>query len=150
MLVLVLCRFVCRMLIFRCLRLNQYHQLLPGIPFRNGVSLVYFSFATFIFSCCRLMDNPHSCMSKVHLITTTSFFLVSTPLGPIFLDLVFPFRWSVVELIGMFHDLLALLKECVSLSTTSIIASNISFVHMPLLVSEALDLVVVLIFCFVG
>jgi hypothetical protein len=36
----------------------------------------------------------------------------------------------------MFHDLLALLKECVLLSTTSMVASNASFVHMPLLVVE--------------
>jgi hypothetical protein len=36
----------------------------------------------------------------------------------------------------MFHDLLALLKECVPLSTTSMVASNALFVHMPLLVVE--------------
>ncbi len=96
------------------------------------------------------MDSPHSCMSKVHLITTTSSSFVSTPFGPIFLDLVFPFRWLVVEFIGMFHDLLALLRECVALSTTSIVASNASFVHMTLLVLEAFHLAVVLIFCFVG
>jgi hypothetical protein len=36
----------------------------------------------------------------------------------------------------MFHDLLAFLSERVPLSTTSIIASNISFVHMLLLVFE--------------
>jgi hypothetical protein len=29
-----------------------------------------------------------------------------------------------MEFIGVFHDLLALLKECVPLSTTSIVASN--------------------------
>jgi hypothetical protein len=39
-----------------------------------------------------------------------------------------------MEIIGMFHDLLALFKECVPLSTTSIVDSNISFIHMPLLV----------------
>ncbi len=38
----------------------------------------------------------------------------------------------------MFHDLLALLKECVPLSTTSIVASNVSFVHVPLLVFEGI------------
>jgi hypothetical protein len=50
----------------------------------------------------------------------------------------------------MFHDLLALLRECVPLSTTSIVASNVSSVHMPFLFLEAFDLTVVLIFCFVG
>ncbi len=150
MLVLVFCRLVCRMFIFRYFCLNQYHQLFPSIPSQNGVSLVYVSFVTFIFSCCGLMDNPHSCMSKVHLIITTSSSFVSTPFGPIFLDMVFPFRWSIMELIGMFHDLMAFLRECVLLSTTSIVASNASSIHMPLLVLEAFDLVVVLFFCFVG
>jgi hypothetical protein len=50
----------------------------------------------------------------------------------------------------MFHDLMAFLRECVLLSTTSIVASNASSIHMPLLVLEAFDLVVVLFFCFVG
>ncbi len=38
----------------------------------------------------------------------------------------------------MFHDPLALFKEHAPLSTTSIVASNISFVHMPLLVFEGI------------
>jgi hypothetical protein len=50
----------------------------------------------------------------------------------------------------MFHDLLALLKECVPLSTTSIVAFNVSSIHMLLLVLEALDLAMVLMFCFVS
>jgi hypothetical protein len=50
----------------------------------------------------------------------------------------------------MFHNLLALLKECVPLSTTSIVASNVLSVHMLILVLEALDLAMVLIFCFVS
>jgi hypothetical protein len=33
----------------------------------------------------------------------------------------------------MFHDLLAFLKEYVPFSTTSIVVSTISYVHMPLL-----------------
>lgn len=56
-LVLVLSRLVCRMFISRYFCLNQYHQLFPSIPSQNGVSLVYLSFVTFIFSCCGLMDN---------------------------------------------------------------------------------------------
>jgi hypothetical protein len=39
-----------------------------------------------------------------------------------------------MEIIEMFHDLLSLFRECVPFSTTSITASNASFVHMPLLV----------------
>jgi hypothetical protein len=89
-------------------------------------------------------------MFKVHFIITSSSSSVSTPHGPIFLDLVFPFRWSTMEIIGMFHDLVALFRESVPLSTTSIVASNVSFVHMPLLVFGAFDSIVVLIFCFVG
>ncbi len=118
----------------RCICLNESHQLLLSIPFRNGVSFICVSFATFIFSCCRLMDNPHSCMSKVHFITTTYFFSISTPFGPIFLNLLYPFRRSLMELISMSHDLFTFLKECVPLSTTSIATSNISSVHMPLMV----------------
>jgi hypothetical protein len=37
------------------------------------------------------------------------------------------------EFKGMFHVLLALLNECVPFSTTSIVVSNASFVHILLL-----------------
>jgi len=93
------------------------------------------------------MDGPHSWIDNVHVITIAFSSFVSTTLGPIFLDLVFPFRWLVKELIGMFHDLLAFFMECVPFSITSIIVFNTSSVHMPFL---ALDSIVVLIFCFVG
>ncbi len=96
------------------------------------------------------MDSPHSYIANVHVISITSFSCISTPPNPIFLDLVFPFKWSKKELIGMFHDLLDLLKECVPLSTIAMVASNVSFVHMPLLIIEGSQLVVVLIFFFVG
>jgi hypothetical protein len=36
----------------------------------------------------------------------------------------------------MFYDLLALLKECVPLSITSVAAFNVSFVQMPLSIFE--------------
>ncbi len=120
--------------LFGCLCLNQYHHLLLSIPSHNGVSLVYVNSTTFIFNCCRFKDSPHFCMSKVHLIIVTSSSSISTPLGPIFLNMVFPFRWSTMELIGMFHDLLTFLRECVPLSTISIATSNVPSVHMPLLV----------------
>ncbi len=82
------------------------------------------------------MDSAHSCIINVHVIIAESSSFVSTLLGPIFLDLVFPFRWLERELIGMFHDLLALFKECVPLSTTSMAVCNASSIHMLLLVFE--------------
>jgi hypothetical protein len=111
--------------------------------------LVYVISTTFIFNCYRFMDNPHFYMFKVHLIITTSFCFVSTLLGPIFLDLVFPFRWLTMELIGMFHDMLAFLRECVLLSTTPVVflMFHLSSFFWFL---EALDLVVVLIFYLLG
>ncbi len=78
------------------------------------------------------MDNPHSCIANVHVITTTFSSYVSTPLGAIFLDLVFLFRWSTRELIRMFHDLLALLMEFFFLWITFIASFNAWFIHIPL------------------
>ncbi len=89
--------FTCLILIYGRLCLNQYHQLLPGIPFQNGVAFVCVSYVTFIFSYCKLMNNPHSPITNVHVITVASFSLVRTPLGLIFLDLVFPFKWSEID-----------------------------------------------------
>lgn len=113
----------------RYLCLNQYHQLFPSIPSRNGVSLVCVIHAILIFSYCKLMDNPHPCISKVHLIITNLFF-INTPPSPIFLGLVFLFKWLESEFKGMFHDMLTLLKEHVPLSITFIDDSNVSYVHM--------------------
>lgn len=110
----------------RCMCLNQYHQLLLGIQSWNNVGLFCVSSTTFIFNWCKLMDNLHSCIAKVHLITSTSSFIVSTPPNPIFPNLVFPCRWLENEFKGMFHVLLALLNECVPFSITS-------FVHILLL-----------------
>jgi hypothetical protein len=50
------------------------------------------------------------------------------PHGPIFVDFFFSFRWLKSEFKGMFHDLLALLKEHVYFSITSITTSNVSLV----------------------
>ncbi len=84
------------------------------------------------------MDNPHSPIVNVHVVTIASSYSVRTHLGPIFLDLVFPFRW-LMELIRMFHALLALHRENVPFSITSIANSKASFVHMPLLVVEGIQ-----------
>jgi len=108
--------FVCHMLISRCLCLNQYHQLLHGIPLHNGVAFVYVIFVIFIFSYYKLINNSHSCIVDVHIIISALSFFVSTPPSPIFEDLVFPFRWSTREFMGMFHDMLALLKEFIPFS----------------------------------
>ncbi len=110
----------------RCMCLNKYHQLLFSIRSWNVVCFVYVSSTIFFFNCCRLMDNPHSCIARVHLITLAPSFAMSTPLGPIFLDLVFPFKWLENELKIMFHVLLALLNECIHSSTTCIVVPNAS------------------------
>jgi hypothetical protein len=85
------------------------------------------------------MDSPYSCIVNFHAIIDDSSTFVNTPHGPIFLDIVFPFIWLEREFIGMFHDLLALLKECDLLSTTSMAISNVSSIHMPLLVVEGIE-----------
>ncbi len=84
------------------------------------------------------MDSPHSYIANVHAINVESFSSVSTFFGPILLDLIFPFKWLELELIGMFHDLLTFLKEGVTLSTTSMVVSNASFIHMPFLIVEGI------------
>jgi hypothetical protein len=75
------------------------------------------------------------------LITATSSSFVNTPPNPIFLDLVFIFRWLEKELKGMFHYLLALLKKHVPFSIASIIASNVSSIHMPLLLAIGIQFI---------
>jgi hypothetical protein len=121
------------MFIYSCLHLNQYHQFLLNIPSQNGVTHVYVSSTTFIFNYYNLMDNLHSYITKVHATIATYYFYVSTPLGSIFMDLVLLFKWLESEFNGMFHHLLAFLKEYVPFSTTSIVVSTISYVHMTLL-----------------
>ncbi len=102
----------------------------------NGVTLVFVNFVTFMSNCWRLTDSPHSRVINVHVIIVESSTFVNTPPSPIFWDLVFPFIWSKKELIGMFHDLLAFLEECILLSTTSMAIYNVSSIHMPILVVE--------------
>jgi hypothetical protein len=89
------------------------------------------------------MDNPLSCIFLAHLTIVTSFYFVNVFIGPIFLDLVFSFMRSKNEFKGMFHELLAFLKEHVPLSITSI-DDFASFIHMPYR-----DLIMVVFFLFV-
>jgi len=113
-----------------CVLLNQYHQELPGTPSWKGVGLVWINFATFIFNCCRLINNPTSYIDKTQATTTWSFSTVSTPTSPSFLDLIFPYKWSNNEVRGMFHYLLAFLNEVVPFSIASMASSNASLVHL--------------------
>jgi hypothetical protein len=80
------------------------------------------------------MDSPHSPKANVHVINVASSFSVKTPLSPIFFYLVFPFKWSKMELIRLFHALLTLYREYVPFSITSIVNSKASSVHMLLMV----------------
>jgi hypothetical protein len=121
------------MFIYSCLHLNQYHQFLLNIPSQNGVTHVYVSFTTFIFNCYNLMNNLHTYITKVYATIATYYFYVSIPLGSIFMDLVLLFKWLQSEFNEMFPDLLDFLKEYVPFSTTSIVVSTISYVHMPFL-----------------
>jgi hypothetical protein len=70
------------------------------------------------------MDNSHSPTANVQVIIATLSFSIRTPHGLIFLDMGFPFKWSEMELIGMFHALLALCREYVPFSTTSVANSK--------------------------
>jgi hypothetical protein len=109
--------------------------IVHGIPSRNGVGLVYVNFITFAISWCNNMDKPHSCIITIQAMTTTSFSFVSIPFQPICLDLVQPFKWPQREFKGIFHDLLALHKKQVPLSTTSTTSFNVSFIHFFMIVT---------------
>ncbi len=75
----------CRMLNFGCRSLNQNHQELRGTPCLNGLTLVWITFATFIFNCCKVIDNPIFCKAIVQATIVSSSFYVSTPAGPHFI-----------------------------------------------------------------
>ncbi len=77
------------------------------------------------------MESPHSCIFKTH-VTITFSFSVSTLGGPIFLFLVFPYRWSKSEIMSMPQNLLGPHKEIMFLSTTSMAAFDDSFDYLPL------------------
>jgi hypothetical protein len=129
-------------LMFNCGRwhLNQKHQLFLGIPSRNGVGLIYVNFTTFVISWCNNMDKPHSCIINVQVMIATSFSFVGTPFQPICLDLVWPLKWPQKEFKGIFHDLLALHKEQVLLSTTSTTSFSVWFVHFFMIVTTKAQL----------
>jgi hypothetical protein len=114
--------------------LNQYHQEFLGTPPWKGVGLVCVKPVIFIFNCCKLMDNPISCIDKTQTTTTWYSYSVSMPIGPCFLVFVLPYKWSNSEVRSMFHHLFAFLKDIVPFSTTAMASSNCSLVHLLLMI----------------
>jgi hypothetical protein len=113
-----------------CRFLNQWYQVVLGVPFQNGVTLVCVNFAT-IFCWCTIIDMLTSCMAKTQATTTFSPSM-STPPSPIFLLCVYPFRWSQKEFKGMFHDVEAPCMKHFLASITSIASCNALVIHVPL------------------
>jgi len=68
-------------------------------------------------------------MAKTHFVIIWSFAIINTQAGPIFCVVVFPFKWFESDVKGMFHSLLAFLKEVCPLSMMSIASSSCWFVH---------------------
>ncbi len=117
--------------------------------FQNGVTFICVNYTTFIFNYCKLiMDSPHFYIANVHLMILTPSFYVSTPLGLIFLDLVFPFKWLEIEFKIMFHILLALFKECVIFSITSLLFLMLILSTYFSCILQGVDSIKMLIFCF--
>jgi hypothetical protein len=77
------------------------------------------------------MESPHSYILKTNTIIAFSSSFVSTLGGPIFILLVFPYRWSKSEVMNMLQNLLAPRKKVMILSTASMAAFNYSLEHLP-------------------
>jgi hypothetical protein len=69
------------------------------------------------------MDNPHSYILKTQATKTLPSSYISTFCGPIFLFMVFPFKWLENEVTSMPQNLLGPCKEVMSRSTTSMAIS---------------------------
>jgi len=117
---------------FGCLHLNQYHHESLGYPFWNEVGRVWVTFATFHLNCYSVMESPHSYILKTHVIIASSYYFVNTHGGPIFLLLVFPYRWLENEVTNMYQNLLAPHKKVIPFSTTSKATYNDSLEHLLL------------------
>jgi hypothetical protein len=83
------------------------------------------------------MESSHSCNIRVF----SSFDITQSE--PAFLDHVFPFKWSINEIKGMFQSLFVLLSEITPLFTTSIVSFSASFVHLPLVATTILHVGIV-------
>jgi hypothetical protein len=70
--------------------------------------------------------------SKPHAIIASSSSSINTHGGPIFLLLVFPYRWSKNGVLSMPQNLLSLHKKIMPLSIASMATFNNSFDHLPL------------------
>jgi len=79
-------------------------------------------------------QSTFKCITKVQAIFVAFSSFVNAPHAPIFLDLIFLFKWLKIELKGMFHNMLAFFKGYVP-PWESIISSNVSYVHMFLLLN---------------
>jgi len=106
----------------------------PWYPRRKGVGLVWVNSTTFIFNCYRLINSPTSGIDKTQATTTWSSSTVSMLVGPGFLDLVFPYKWLDNEVRGMFECILAFLNKVVLFSIASMASSNVSLIHLPLVI----------------
>jgi hypothetical protein len=78
------------------------------------------------------MESPHFYTFKIHAIKNSSSSSINTHGGPIFMLLVFPYRWSKNEVMGMPQSLLAPHKEVTPISIGSMAAFNDPLDHVPL------------------
>ncbi len=116
-----------------CLFWNQHHHESIRTPSFNGVNLVWVIFATFNLSWCKVTLNPHFYIVKVHAITSTSSCSDNTPIGPIFLDLVLPFKLLDRIMKSIHQWWLAFHNEWVLHIATSIASSKDWYVQVLLL-----------------
>lgn len=74
------------------------------------------------------------CITKVHATIIVSSSLVTTHGSQNLMDLLLPFKCIIREFVDKFNNLLGLSSMNVTLSMATIISSNASIVHLPLLV----------------
>ncbi len=111
--------------------MNQYHQEFLGIPFLKRVGLICVNFATFILNWCKVIESLHFCIPKIQATSASSSWFVSTPCGPCFFYFIFPFKWFERDVISIYQNLLVFFKDSCLFSTTSIVVSSTSNVHLP-------------------
>ncbi len=95
------------------------------------MDLVCVNFATFVLSWCKVIESLHSYIPKIQATNVSSSWFVSTPCGPYFFDLIFPFKWLERYVISIYQKLLVFFKDNCLFSTISIVASSTSDVHLP-------------------
>jgi hypothetical protein len=60
---------------------NAWTNTIRNFVLKKAWDLVWISFATFILSYYKVIENPHSCMTKIQAMSDLSFSLINTPLG---------------------------------------------------------------------